>query len=230
MFLQTDEQTIEDLGIFGKQNSGGIFDLYNAAHTRGGEEVLKTLFRHPLSDQVAINQRSSIISHFADMKAVFPFDSSSFDAAERYLLNNSGRSKDTSSHSTVLNEKEMHNGVTAIIGILWRTREFINSPAVNAIAAYRDEREAIAMLLADAAFEPALKEKPQAKLPYPAITAYDVLFRVREHEKIKKLFAHIYTLDVYLSVAEVAVKRNFVFPTALEKGLNILNLSGVYHP
>lgn len=230
MFLQTDEQTIEDLGLFGKQNSGGLFDIYNGAHTRGGEEVLKTLFRSPLADREAINQRSSIIAHFADMKASFPFDASSFDAAERYLLNNSGRTKDASSHTTVLNEKEMYNGVIAIIAILWRSREFIDNPEVSAITAYRAEREAIAMLLADAAFEPALKEQPQTRLPYPAITAYDVLFRIREHEKIKKLFHHIYTLDVYLSVAKVAVKRGFVFPVALNKGLNTLKLNGVYHP
>jgi DNA mismatch repair protein MutS len=230
IFLQTDEQTIEDLGIFGKQNSGGIFDIYNSAHTRGGEEVLKALFRNPLSDRTAINQRSSIISHFAAQKASFPFDTTAFDAAERYLLNTSGRAKDTSSHATVLNEKEMYNGVTAIIDILWRIKKFIENPAVISIVAYAAEREAISRFLADAAFEPALREKPRGKLPYPAIAAYDVLFRVREHEKIKNLFGHIYTLDIYLSVAQVAIKRNFVFPIALEKGLNTLNLSGVYHP
>lgn len=230
MFLQTDEQTIEDLGLFGKHNSGGIFDIYNSAHTRGGEEVLKTLFRNPLSDRDAINQRSDIIAHFVEMKASFPFDATAFDAAERYLLNNSGRTKDISSHTTALNEKEMYNGVTALMGILWRTREFIENPDVISISAYTSEREAIALLLAHAAFEPALREKPQGKLPYPAITAYDVLFRVREYEKIKRLFGHIYTLDVYLSVAQIAIKRNFVFPVAQEKGLNKLNLNGVYHP
>jgi DNA mismatch repair protein MutS len=230
IFLQTDEQTIQDLGIFGKYNSGGIFDIYNSAHTRGGEEVLKAMFRNPLADMKAINQRSGIIEHFANIKATFPFDAAAFDAAERYLLNNSGRAKDTSSHAAVLNEKEMYNGVTAIISILWGIREFIESSAVIAITAYQDEREAIALLLADTAFEPALREKPQGKLPYPAVTAYDVLFRLREHAKIKRLFSDIYTLDVYLSIAKVALKRNFVFPRALEKGLNTLSLAKVYHP
>ncbi len=48
MYLQTDEQTIEDLRIFGKRDSQGLFDLYNHSHTRGAEAVLKEMFTKPL--------------------------------------------------------------------------------------------------------------------------------------------------------------------------------------
>lgn len=229
MYLQTDEQTIEDLGIFGKHNSGGIYDIYNVAHTRGGEEVLKSLFRKPLSDKDMINQRSSIIEHFAAMKVVFPFSSASFDMAEKYLMNNE-RSKDTGQHAAVLNEKEMANGVTAVIDVLLTARKFVEDRAIQNISAYNQEREVIASLLADPSFEPTLKEKQKAKLPYSAIAAYDILFRVREYDKIKKFLEYLYILDVYISVAEVANKRNFVFPRALEKGGCELKLEDVYHP
>lgn len=230
MFLHTDEQTIEDLGIFSNRNIGGIYDLYNLAHTRGGEEVLKEMFRNPLSDKDAINQRSSIIENFARTNAAFPFSITSFDMAEKYLLHNNEQTKDTTHHTATLSEKEMNNGVSAVIDILWTIKTFIEKNEVTGIVAYKTERGSIAALLNDAAFEPALKEKPNGKLSYSAITAYDVLFRVREYEKIKKVLKHIYTLDVYLSVAKVAVKRGFVFPWALEKGLCELKVEGVYHP
>jgi DNA mismatch repair protein MutS len=230
MNLQTDEQTIGDLGIFGQGNTGGIYDLYNSAHTRGGEEVLKQFFLNPLSDREAINRRSSIIERFARMKAVFPFSSASFDMAEKYLMNTVDQSKEGSPQANMLSEKEMNNGVIAVIDILWTARAFIQNREVADIHAYAPERESLATLLADVVFTPALRDKPQSKLPYSAITAYDILFRVREYGKVKRLLNHIYTLDVYLSVAKVAVKRNFVFPQALEKGGCELKLEDVYHP
>ena len=226
MLLQTDEQTIEDLGIFGKQNSGGIFDLYNSAHTRGGEEKLKELFRKPLSNKQAINLRSNIIKQFAEMKTVFPFSGTAFDMAEKYLIN----AKATGGQLTSLNEKEMQNGVTAVIEITWAAKEFISLPEIANLTAWKAERDAISSLLADPAFEPALRAKPQGKLTYSATTAYDILFRVREHEKITELLDHIYMIDVYISVALVAAKRNFSFAEALEKGACQLRLEGVYHP
>ncbi len=226
MFLHTDEQTIEDLGIFGSRNTGGIYELYNASNTRGGEGVLKEMFRHPLSDREAIHQRNHTIRHFAGLKTGFPFSAASFDMAEKYLTNAGDQGKD----AVILSEKEMSNGVSAIIEILWTARTFIQQKEVAGISSFWKERESMKMLLEHAAFEPALREKPAAKLPYSAMTAYDILFRVREYNKIKALFALIYTLDVYLSVAKVAVAKNFIFPVALEKGSCRLELEGLYHP
>jgi DNA mismatch repair protein MutS len=229
MYLQTDEQTIGDLGIFGQHNSAGIYDIYNTAHTRGGEEVLREMFRSPLSDKEAINHRGSIISHFAGMNVVFPITGATFDVAEKYLMNKD-HGKNAGHHTTMLNEKEMQHGVGAVIAILWAAREFIERKDVSANHAYQIERAAIISLLTDAAFEPALREKQQSKLSYSAVTAYDILFRVRERDKIKKLLGYIYTLDVYISIAQVAVNKKFVFAKALEKGSCELRLEGVYHP
>jgi DNA mismatch repair protein MutS len=230
MFLNTDEQTIEDLGLFGSRSVGGIYDIYNAANTRGGEAILKEMFRNPLSDKDTINQRSSIIEHFARINADFPFSASSFDVAEKYLLDSVEQAKNSTHQTSMLSEKEMHNGVSAVIDILWTAKTFIENRDVTAATAYKEERESVAALLGNAAFIPALREKPQARLPYSAVTAYDILFRVREYQKIKMLLRHIYTLDVYQSVAKVAVSRNFVFAKALEKGSSQLIVEDVYHP
>jgi len=40
----------------------------------------------------------------------------------------------------------------------------------------------------------------------------------------------MYYLDVYISVANTARERKFIFPKALDKGLGELNLEGVFHP
>jgi DNA mismatch repair protein MutS len=230
MYLQTDEQTISDLRIFDTQHAGGIYDLYNAAHTRGGAELLNTLFRNPLSDQQIINQRSNTIRHFAKLNIAFPFSAASFDVAEKYLMNNTEQNTAQGSHNTMLGEKEMHNGVAAVIDIFGVAKAFIENTDVIHIEAYQAERDNMSALLYDQAFKPVVCTKSSGKLPFSAVTAYDSLFRTKEYAKVKRLLEHIYLLDVYLSVAKIAAQRKYVFPKALEKGLCSLTLTGVYYP
>ena len=229
MYLSTDEQTIEDLGIFGRTSGSGIYDIYNSLHTRGGESLLQEMFRTPLSDRDTINRRSSIIEHFANLNAPFPFKASLFDTIEKYLAaaDETGKSQ---YHQTTLGENEIQLGVAAVIELIRLITEFVGIPGIKAMDAYADERTAISILLADAAFQPVHKEQPKGKLAYGAVTAYDGLFRIREKRKLEKLLGHIYYLDVYMSVAKTAVERNFVFPRALDKGRCELRLEGVYHP
>ncbi|MBO9632343.1 MAG: DNA mismatch repair protein [Chitinophagaceae bacterium] len=229
MYLLTDEQTIEDLRIFGKRDSQGLFDLYNHSHTRGAEIVLKEMFTKPLSDQQEINRRSNIIKSFAGMNMRFPFEGALFDMAEKYLAAADEQKKQGTQHA-VLSEREISNGVTALINLIQQIKTFIGSKEIIAMDPWSKEREAIASLLLDPAFEPVMREQQKAKLSYAAITAYDLLFRHRERSKIEQLLAQVYQLDVYLSVARVAQERKFVFPKALEKGKSILRLKGVYHP
>lgn len=229
MYLQTDEQTIDDLRLFSKGEVRGIYELYNNTNTRGGEVALQEMFRKPLGDIDLINKRSTIIKQFANVQTTFPYSASLFDMAEKYLMNSSQDGKG-SSNSATFGEKEINNGVTSVIELIKITWDFMNSSEVSALQAYADEKEEILALLADPVFIPAIRENSKGKISYAAVTAFDTLFRVREHLKIKKLLNYIFNLDVYMSVASMANRRNFVFPTALEKGKHELKLEGLYHP
>src|SRR6478752_10156156 len=121
MYLQTDDQTIDDLRLFSKRDAAGIFDLYNNTHTRGGELLLQEMFRMPLSDKHEINRRSSIIEHFSKLKAAFPFEGSTFDMAEKYLTNRNEQSN--SSVQPALSEKDIQNGVTAVIALMQQVQQ-----------------------------------------------------------------------------------------------------------
>ncbi|WP_127124784.1 MutS-related protein [Pseudoflavitalea rhizosphaerae] len=228
MNLYTDEQTIEDIRIFGKREQGGIYDLYNQTHTRGGQVVLEQMFRTPLSDMKMINTRSSIIKHFAEKNIPFPFGAAIFDMAEKYLVADD-QGKQAGSQS-VLSEKDVANGVMSVIELMQLVSAFVERTEVLANEAWQPERIKIIELLTDAAFEPVFREKAKSRIAFGAVTAYDLLFRVREKAKIEKLLTFIYNLDVYLSVARVARERKYVFAKALEKGQAILKVKGVYHP
>ncbi|WEK33678.1 MAG: hypothetical protein P0Y53_14390 [Candidatus Pseudobacter hemicellulosilyticus] len=222
MFLITDDQTIGDLRIFGKQDAAGIFDIYNNTHTRGGEVKLTAMFRAPLADVSAISNRSNIIGYFVQQQIVFPFEAALFDMAEKYL-------RDTGDDARLLGEKEINNGVTALISLLQAMDSFIRNTDMKAALAYRSEREKIETILADPALKPVLEER-SGRLSFAAITAFDTLLRVKERPHIDALMEHIYTLDVYLSVARIARERQFAFPVAREKNSGILTVQGLYHP
>ena len=229
MQLQTDEQTIDDLRIFSKKDAAGIYDIYNQTHTRGGEAALHEMFRHPLGNRELINQRSSVIEQFAKAKLAFPYSAVLFDMAEKYLVH-AGEAENRSPNTAVFGEKEIQNGVTAVIVLIKTTQLFLHIKEVADVKEYAADRQEVLALLSDPAFEPAMKETSKGKLSYASVTAFDTLFRVREHAKIKKLLGYIFKLDVFLSVAAVANKMNFVFPRALEKGNHELKIQGLYHP
>src|SRR3569833_769053 len=174
--LRTDEQTIKDLGIFDKRDGDGIYDIYNHVHTRGGEALLEELFRNPMADKDGINRRSAIIEGFSKLNYPFPYNASLFDMAEKYLANGAENEKNRNSRANP-GEKEIQIGVSAVIELIRRTRGFMEERAIWEMAAYNTERKAIGHLLADADFEPVLKDQSKEKLSYGAVTAYDALFR-----------------------------------------------------
>lgn len=219
MHLMTDEQTITDLGIFGRQQAGGVFDLYNHTHTRGGEAILQDLFMHPLASAPEINRRRGIIQHFAQLKVTFPFKAAAFDMAEKYL--------DHADEQSTLSEKDIQQGVAAIIELLQQLAAFIDSAPMTSLKGFEREQAAIALLLSDPALIPVLAET--GKLSFTGVTAFDMLFRLQHRAHIRSLLEYIYYLDVYISVAATAVQRGFVFPTAVT-ATGVLKLTGVYHP
>jgi DNA mismatch repair protein MutS len=227
--LSTDEQTIEDLGIFGRHNNNTIYAIYNRANTRGGAALLEEMFRHPLADADAINRRSSIIGHFAQLNMAFPYNVSLFDMMEKYLRD-PGEGGKQGRQQAATGEKEIQNGVSAVIDFIHITKAFAGSPEIAAITAYHSERESILQLLQHPELEPVLREQGKGKLPYPAVMAYDSLFRGTQRARIEQLLRHVYLLDLYISVAAVAAARQFIFPRALPKAPATLTIEGLYHP
>ncbi|MGE8426990.1 MAG: MutS-related protein [Sphingobacterium sp.] len=225
--LETDVQTLDDLRIFGKRDQSGIFEIYNKTRTRGGENLLRDLFRQPVADQKTIADRVAILSYFSTLQVEFPFDSVVFDMTEKYIRN---RSHSTLSTSQGLGEKDVQNGVSAIIQFLNRLRSFLSTDAIAHAAVYRAQRDAIHAILDEEIFAPVFKEHNEGKIPFSALTAYDLLFRTKIYAKIESLLNHVYLLDVYLAVASIARERNFVYPVVHPKGSQVLRLKGLYHP
>lgn len=229
MLLQTDNQTIDDLRLFAGPDQDGIYDIYNTTFTRGGEGVLEGMFRNPLSDQEAISKRAHIISSFAGMGTAFPFNGALLDNVEKYMAHASKADKD-GAQKINLSEKDVNNGVVAVVEFFHQVKDFLTKGDITGIHEMNAERRSMLSLLESPALNPIFNEKPKAKLSYAAVTAFDILLRVREMNKVIAVLQFIYTLDVFISVAIIANKRNFIFPVAHPKGTTVLQLEGVYHP
>ncbi|MBO9633073.1 MAG: DNA mismatch repair protein [Chitinophagaceae bacterium] len=238
MSFTTDKQTLEDLNIFGRRGGDSICNIFNRCSTRGGATVLEELFRRPLSDHEAINNRSKIIQAFATLGTKFPFKSSDFDAAEPYLANTDERSKLTTGDNSVarklthmiamdVNTQLIYKGVESVISLIRTAAELLKDLQAN--ECYQKEYAEIMAILKNPSFAPIHESKE--KLSHEQIAAFDVLLRFRNRDQIEKLLRLFFDLDAYLSIAAVANDRGFIFPKALPAGQEgLLKLEGVYHP
>lgn len=231
MLFTTDQQTLDDLNIFGKANS--VYGLFNRTFTSGGAALLEEMFRYPLSDAGAINKRSDLIRYFSG-RAVFPFNNELFAIVEEYVANQDERTKISEqgdqlgkklSHLVLddNNYKFVHKGVAALMTVMQGFKVFIKDHVPY-------QTENIMGVLDDACFEAVMKEDAGGKMSYARLSAHDQVLRFAQRAKVKSLLRHIYHLDVYLSVGRVAAERGFVFPHAQDTEQCLLQLEGVYHP
>lgn len=236
MSLMTDKQTLNDLNIFGKGGGDTVYAIFNRTFTRGGSELLEEMFRNPLSEENAINARSTIIRSFAENEISFPYESEWFDAAEQYLQNTDERTRLSETDNTLSRKfnhliaadteyKAIEKSVVSLINILQSTKAF-----ADIIRPYYGEFAAIDALLNTAELQPLLQEHTKQKFSFARMAEYDKVLRFRQRENIKKLLGHIYLADVYLSVARTARDRKFVFPVALKREVQTVILEDFYHP
>lgn len=240
MHFITDRQTLNDLHIFGKGGRDGIFHLFQYTHTRGGAELMENMFRYPLAEAHAINNRCQAIQYLQLKATAFPFVPEWFDAAEQYLADVDERSKlrgdgdtmgrklnnligaDTQFNSTV-------SGLSALWNIMATLRAFADSIGEDAGETLVKEASLIRSLLADMALNNFL-QAPLKKADYTAVAAFDVLIRFTLRDCTLQLLSRCYLLDVFLAAGSAAGKHGFAFAVAAGAGNDALSIAGLYHP
>jgi DNA mismatch repair protein MutS len=256
MAFLTDQQTLDDLNIFGRRGGDSVYEIFNRTITRHGAVLLEDMFRHPLSDVHAIRQRTALFEYFLSAGAIFPFRSELFDIAEAYLTVTDERTRLSTEQVTLGNKltrlvaedneyKTIYKGITALMEIVQDLYAFMAalpleaptaslgssvSPPQAASVPFREEKEAIRSLLAEEDLQTLLKEDLKSKLPFTRIAAYDSALRFRHRASVRRLLRYIYRLDVYISVGKVAAERHLIFPLALPSEQHRVLLQDVYHP
>jgi DNA mismatch repair protein MutS len=242
MQFNTDKQTLDDLNIFGKPGRDSIFTIFNQTHTRGGASILEQMFRYPMSEVTAINNRSSIIQYFSSACTSFPFSSALFDSAELYLQMEDERTRLPHEKETLGGKlrhliaedhqyKIIHNGVNALIDILHQLSAFLQQISSTASKTpYAAVLQETRQYLDDPELAPVMQEQQKRKLSYQQTAGYDDLLRFRSRKTMQRILHHTYQLDVYITVGKLAAKHGYVFPEALNKELHTVQLEGLFHP
>jgi DNA mismatch repair ATPase MutS len=241
MLFTTDQQTLDDLNILGKGGNDSIYQIFNRTSTRGGAVILEEMFRYPLSNEQDINHRSGIVQYFASKGMAFPFESSDFDAIEPYLNSKDERTKLTDQEHSVAKRlsnlvaldadtQAIHKGIVTLAGLFIKIKTFVATLEIQVGHPYQFDKDGIVLLLADPAFKTVFSRPLKSKWSDVELADFDQIFRFRYRDVVQKLLHHIYYLDVYLTVAKVALEFGFTFPNALPKNNHTITLEGLYHP
>jgi DNA mismatch repair ATPase MutS len=240
MSFSIDTQTLEELNLTGKFRQGSVYSLFNQVKTRGGEQLLDTMFRTPLDNAAAINERSSIFLFFQQAALPFPFDAGEINSMREYLDAGAGNNVLMTWAGTVMKKwlagltrddryKKTVQGLQATIVTLNKCYTFLEtipSPA----GPYASRIQAIRELLSDKRLEKLRNTDIYKALPVKTLALYDHVLKGELHEYMDRIIAFISELDVNIAVSTVARARGFVYARAWPPEKNILTATGLYHP
>lgn len=244
-YLKSDEQTTNDLALFGEPGEASIFNIYNKTQTGGGSRRLEKLFEQPLSDEQAINKRSERFSFFSRYNFGFPVDTGAVGTLDYYMRDDdirtqlqprsktiSQRLKDTV--STDSNEVIVEDGVRAFLTIFSELKIFLEDLQEHITGSpYQEEYNRVKEILENDAFMVAnnyTNANDNIKLNLSKIAELDKLIRFEYRELTLELLDMLYRLDVYITVGKVAREKEFNFAHASSHNNNQLWFNQIWHP
>ncbi len=240
MNFQVDTQTLEEMNLLGKFRQGSIYNLFNQVRTRGGEQLLDTMFLQPLTDAAAINERSSVLQFFQQADLAFPFDVQEISAMREYLDTGAGSNALSALTGTVLKKilagvtrderyKKLVQGLQATIGTLnkcWLFLQQLQGGAGN----WAMRVQSIQELLADKQLEQLRTTDIYKALPATTLAIYDHQLKHSLYEDMERLLSFIYELDVYIAVSSMARAKGFTYARVYPPEKNVLQATGLHHP
>ena len=239
-----DKQTLEDLNMLGEYRPNSIFNVFNQTHTRGGKQLLESMFQQPLNDAAAINDRVSIFSYIQERALDFPVDDELFVVVDHYFSNLSGGNM-VESYLHTARRKLMHyigadkeydiirQGLIGAVRFLNILKRFVAELSNGAVPeAYKGRLAEINTLFADKRLSWVFDARKDKQPKWYDVARRDFILRASCREELRKVMAMFYEFDAYLSIANVARARGFVYAKALpfERDKNYIKVTNVYHP
>ena len=242
MTFYTDNQTLNDLSIFGKNKNSSIYGLFNKTCTNAGARLLESMFKQPISDLEEIRKRLAVIRYFHDKKSSFPFMGSLINNVENYLGEQSEKSRIDPNSTSIqgnlkrrsgmdLDYKRNQEGIMLTIRLINSVRNFVSEERDSTEETpLKTMIEEMKEIVDDERLAWTLKENGQKTFDYEKTAACDTIFRFRARDILSRLMTHLSILDAYIAVAQTAIARNFTFPIPLPEQEQLIDIKGLYHP
>lgn len=240
MSFNIDKQTLDELNLMGKFRQGSVYHLFNRTKTRGGEQLLDKMFRHPLGNSADINNRSRIFHYFQQAGLAFPFEAQQVTLMHEYLDAGGGKSaaltladvfikKSLASLTRDERYKEMIQRMHATIITLNKCRAFVRTLR-NVPEPYAANVAAIQAILEDSHAGQLADMDIYRSIPVKTLSYYDYLLKGKLRANMEAVLAFIYETDVYIAVSGVAAEKNFGYAVALPAEANVLSATNLSHP
>jgi len=237
----TDKQTLVDLNLMGKYKTGSLFNLFNRVKTRGGELLMEEMFRSPLTNAEAINKRTACIKYLQELDINFTIDRELTENASQYITE-ARPANIVSSTLSCYKEKTQE--------VLYRSQKFqIQQKRIYAV----QEVLLAASNLLGQLIKKGKEHNPcsemqnklnriirsssvkhlKAKYPYTVqqTAQCQYLFRNKVRYELEELLHVLYEFDVFISVAEVAKAKGFIYARAKDKTAGLLiEATNLKHP
>jgi DNA mismatch repair ATPase MutS len=244
MAFKVDKQTMDDLNIPGKYKGDSIFNLFEHTRSRGGGQLLESMFHHPLSDAEAINARSGIFQYFQEREITFPVSRDQCEEAEQYL--SSAGSNSMAGTALMIAWKKMlrnlasgkeydtiHDGILSQIGFLNAVNDFFTQLGSHLFQyPYRETIQEVKQTFNNPGLRQLLAEQGTTKLPVAKVIKYHHLLRTVHQHALRRVLQILYETDVYIAVSRVARERKFTYAwaTPFVEGENRIDIAHVFHP
>ncbi|WP_257667315.1 MutS-related protein [Parapedobacter tibetensis] len=241
MAFEADKQTLDDLNLLGKFKHQSIFSLLNQTRTRGGERLLESMFRKPLTTVEEINNRSAVIAFFSKEEVTLPISSEQHDQVTDYLHRATKHNLLTSflyvagkkigqSLGTGLGYEALQADVEATLRYLHVLSSFISALLKRDVPQdfWQQLKEADTVLQSEA-LKIGYKKAHARRLGFAEIVRFDRLLQLIYGNQLAKLIDLVLQLDVYCAVGNIAAQRGFAFASASTDIAN-LDVDGFYHP
>lgn len=241
MSFIADKQTLEDLNLLGKFKPHSVFNLFNKVKTAGGTRLLEKMFQQPLTDVDAINARSKIFRYFQERALVFPFHNDAFKVVENFLSIGTYSNYPAVLGAVLLKKAKgsflrddqygiLHTDLLETIAALNKLKAFCEQLDKGTDHPFAAEVNAMRGILNDRRLQWLAAAAAAKELSAMKVAQYDFLLRHTLRAEMELCLDHVYHIDVYIAVSDVARTKQFSYAQALPKAKNVANISGLRHP
>ncbi|MGN6421219.1 MAG: MutS-related protein [Pseudobacter sp.] len=240
MSFNIDRQSQDELNLMGKFRQGSVYYLFNRVKTRGGEHLLDQLFKSPLMDDQAINERAAIFQFFQHGGWPFSFDPQQVALMQEYIDAAAAQGQ-LSGYVNILLKKTLssltrdHRYKALIQGLqatIVTLKKCFHTAVMlqQADGPFRKRVDEIVNTLNTGELSALLNTNIYSSISVSTIAAHDYLLRNKYNQQVKDILQFIYELDVYIAVGTVAAERGFTYARALPKSMNLLKATDLRHP
>jgi len=243
MSFSIDKQSLDELNLLGKFSPGSVFFLFKQVKSSGGEQLLEEMFKNPLLNEEAINERSALFKFFGDANFTFPFDPEQLNIMSDYVdgavpgthIVNYASVLFKSITSRITRDeqfKQLILGLQATIRTLKKCYSLVIAINGNEKVPdfYKWRIEQLMQIFKKDELSKLIDTDIYRSMSANNIASYDYLIRHMLKEHVSTLLNFICEVDVNISVGNVANTKGFIYARAYPKKQNMFRAADLRHP